>query len=88
MKLLFFMFHRKSENALKEKIKELKMFKVNFLFIYCNNNIQQCFIHGLLKKRNEKEKFQDQKEREGLTTKNADIAYRIREGTKELKDLL
>lgn len=39
-------------------------------------------------KRHEIEKLQDQKEREGLTTKNADIAYRIREGTKELKDLL
>lgn len=31
------------------------------------------------------EKWQDQKEREGLTTKNADIAYKIREGVKELK---
>jgi hypothetical protein len=34
------------------------------------------------------EKMLDEKEREGVTSKNADLNFRIREGIKELKELL
>lgn len=46
--------------------------------------IQQQF----LSKRHEIEKWQDIKEKEGVTTKTADVAYKIREGVPELKELL
>ena len=41
-----------------------------------------------LAKRHEIEKWQDIKEKEGVTTKTADVSYKIREGVPQLKDLL